>query len=845
MYTDGSRHHSAYVQNRTSSWKSNSHYWRISEAADEPINTETSDALSQYTSCERTSRHVSKSLNQIISYRSEQQEVEKMDTISKFIDEYKNPHGPDDSQSRSVRDDVDVFGSPYSSPNHLGVRQLVDHAANTTGISAFPESQHNVEQTTTYANREALRLTSGTRGADKSALAPPAGPPPSISAPLAPAFDYNGPLAFSQRHEQPSEVSSYGDTRDLLHFPPHSAADRYTSNQQVLQSSSSYSQLSSHLTPQVPRQTLQQAEDIFATNANQVAPKNIPAIWSKRVSSHNLSRNVSDNNFCNQSQDHEREGSPQPPISDDDLDRAEWETVGNVSPRRDVRASVGESLANYSISEGSHTSRDSLGFTSSFPLYEDLALEVDPLQYHHSTPLRDHSNPFNSILPPPQIDTDMPTGHRSRSSSAVSSSSSSGRIIGGRRTDTCSMPCSPQRECFPSTPWADLYAFSDKETQDLLASGPNDEILYEYEKDAYQNDSSCLHRSSSAMQPLSIAIPIDAARRSHGSEDRTPRENSFEKYTVIGSKGNLTGTPHGTGIYDAGSSVADNSSHGAVLDSSPSTLPTQHRNKRRILESPKPCNTTAELQVSPHSGKIVTAVVNQGSYNFRASSECSGGFGPMGPHLYIPPGSQERSSRIISHSLESPFPDPDRRAKRLSLCSPKTPRNVRRGGSRAAVLGQTKLRQMVLAPNAQILSSPDRNMNDPDPFVNDQSARPSTSNTNTPLRTTASRPVVQTVFANQHSPHLLCPERALDLEDEAERRKLSWVIFAVFCVLPPVLILYRWMGDMVIVNVTNGRFAYVDPRPKNIALGAGIAVNASIVAIILLPILIAHFAGSL
>lgn len=60
-----------------------------------------------------------------------------------------------------------------------------------------------------------------------------------------------------------------------------------------------------------------------------------------------------------------------------------------------------------------------------------------------------------------------------------------------------------------------------------------------------------------------------------------------------------------------------------------------------------------------------------------------------------------------------------------------------------------------------------------------------------------------------------------------------------------MLILYRWMGDSVIVNVTAGRFAHVSPRPKQIALRVGIAVNVGIVAGILLPVLISHAMGML
>ena len=104
---------------------------------------------------------------------------------------------------------------------------------------------------------------------------------------------------------------------------------------------------------------------------------------------------------------------------------------------------------------------------------------------------------------------------------------------------------------------------------------------------------------------------------------------------------------------------------------------------------------------------------------------------------------------------------------------------------------------------------------------------------------------MRTIIAYEHSPHLLCPERAEDPEEEVQRRKLSWWIFAMFCILPPMLILYRWFGDLVIVNVTKGRLHHVSAKPKRVALGVGIAVNLGLSSAILLPILIAHAMGVL
>jgi hypothetical protein len=125
------------------------------------------------------------------------------------------------------------------------------------------------------------------------------------------------------------------------------------------------------------------------------------------------------------------------------------------------------------------------------------------------------------------------------------------------------------------------------------------------------------------------------------------------------------------------------------------------------------------------------------------------------------------------------------------------------------------------------------------------SDRPSTSDTNTPLHRShlsiETYPVTaRTIIAHEHSPHLFCVEREANPEDEARRRKLSWLIFATFCLLPPCIILFRFLGDNVIASLTEGRLGHCTPHSKRTALIAGIAVNVGLVTAILVPILVAH-----
>tara|TARA_R110002003_G_scaffold54_16_gene4816 strand:- start:6933 stop:7394 length:462 start_codon:yes stop_codon:yes gene_type:complete len=152
---------------------------------------------------------------------------------------------------------------------------------------------------------------------------------------------------------------------------------------------------------------------------------------------------------------------------------------------------------------------------------------------------------------------------------------------------------------------------------------------------------------------------------------------------------------------------------------------------------------------------------------------------------------------------------------------------------------------MILSSEAarKTLSSADTNF----PRFMGGSERPSTSDTVTPLRPHLSVdtiPAARTLIAHQNSPHLLCPERAANPEDEERRRKLSWAILAAFCLLPPCIILFRIWGDTIIISLTEGRLGHCTTKSKKVALIAGITVNIGIATAIVVPIVIAHALGA-
>jgi hypothetical protein len=150
---------------------------------------------------------------------------------------------------------------------------------------------------------------------------------------------------------------------------------------------------------------------------------------------------------------------------------------------------------------------------------------------------------------------------------------------------------------------------------------------------------------------------------------------------------------------------------------------------------------------------------------------------------------------------------------------------------------------MVLAPGSarKTLSSAGTNFSQ---FIQG-SDRPSTSDTNTPLRPRArlsidSVPTVRSLVAHQHSPHLLFAEKTVLPENEERCRKLSWAILAVFCIVPPMMFIYPIYGDQAIASITKGELIFCTVKSKRVAFIGGIIVNIAILIAIVVPIVITN-----
>ncbi|EMD59535.1 hypothetical protein COCSADRAFT_100934 [Bipolaris sorokiniana ND90Pr] len=611
---------------------------------------------------------------------------------------------------------------------------------------------------------------------EQSVFAHSLGLPPQEVPPLAPAFEYNEPPCFPSTSgisgiTSNESADSYGDTRDLLYVSgyedsrqpnltqtlEHSSAFSQP-NINPLGPSSSYSQVETD-SPNTPKEALDQAEQIFQDTVNQQRTDNkIPAIWSRRNSgSQLLNRTVTNRSL----------GDDEPAAVEE---RDDWETVGGNSRDSKDHGSL-DSIADYSSDEGT---RNSLGLNSDGSLPSWVKQPQSPARsnyYNHPSPiLNQNSHPFRSSPPELNIRSDM------------------------RATpNTSSSP-------LPARP-ANLYAFGDKETQELLVSGPNENIVIDEPPAAHAPQSNVPENQDSASMSSAPGGPIGRGR-----------QTMLEKLSIVGSKGKLTDTPRETSTCKTIRSVTSTISP-SVRQSSAVGRQSSRSDYTGFYASPFPA-TGSVTRISQHQS-------THGLKHSRASSEMT----------LFP------SSKALRQAQETYSPLDGCRDLRNSTTFV---RNQRRT-SRSAVPGQTKLREMFLSPEARSTSSTKRT------HITHVVGgdRPSTSDTNTPLHRSFSSLEIYPATSRStigyiHSPHLLCVERKVNPEDEERRRKLSWMIFAAFCVLPPAIILFRFMGDSVIASMTDGHLGHCTPYSKRMALIAGIAVNISLVIAALVPVLVVH-----
>jgi len=824
IYTRDDRHKSNYQQDLSSTRNSHgNHLARYSDVdANNFANGYNQDSLYDYNGPNRVDRQMSRMFTQEAYQRSVEEGDPKADTISKLIDEY-NPEEMTDTTLPTQHEELSSMpghDASFSRPfvNSLGVDHIHQMMVET-GLHRLGTPQHG-DVISPVQRAVSMRPT----------FTQQPGSPPHGVAPLAPPFGYDDALFIPPYTGQSGILSqssgySYGNTRELLQIsqsntPVKPVASRtlepsssYSQPEvKPLEPSSLYSQAESAHSPSTPKEALNQAEQIFqdTVDKHQRGSK-IPAMWARRNSASLLLNKTATNRSSEAPHDSENPFEGEDGVIPEE--KADWETVGRNSPDSKVRQSM-DSIADYSSSEGT---RNSLGLDSDGSLPSWAKQAVSPARsgyYSHPSPKRtEHYHPFGSSPPELRPRASIRTAPNASSSPMVLSPPAS------RTTPVFHMSThSPNilghgavEQPFAFSPWADPYAFSDKETQELLASGPNDNIIVDQQREAPK------HRAHRDQQPQSNDTAATSSTADKHTFESSPigleRENTFEKFSVVGPKGNLTGTPRGTGMHEAGSSIADTSSPGVRLSSSVGRQ-SMRSDYTGFYASPFPA-TGSVTRISQSQPKNTLE-------HIRTSSETS--FSPK--------------SKCLDTVQES-SPNP---GSRQHIRSSTTFLRSQRRTSRSAVPGQTKLRHMFLAPEVRSTTS---TQSTHATRLMSGSDRPSTSDTNTPLR--PSHPSIdihplpaRSILIHEHSPHLLCVERDANPVDEARRRKLSWMIFGAFCLLPPCIILFRFLGDNVIASLTEGRLGHVTPQSKRTALIAGIAVNVGLVTVLLVPILVAH-----
>lgn len=825
IYTGDEHTRSTYAPSQMTVRNSNA-FAHMSGDASTLAREQTSEALYDYSAPRRTSRPISRPLTQEIFQRSLQQDNDKTDISSKFIDQCERLDSRNASQpvlSERGIGNAELVSSPSSALEDPVRNEPAEEPRVSSGLSQF---EFDLPETTNSGQSEEAMVPSvEVEHVGKPAIDEQVSLPPHMPAPLAPAFEYNEDYQatqFPHSSEIFSEASSYGDTIQLLQLPQSEVGDV---QEQALELSSPYSQPEASVS-RVPEEALDQAGEIFENVQAEQQNESIPAMWTQRNSG-NLLRDKRGVDKTSQKV-HEEQGTP---VAEDDAERGvgDWETVENNS--QGGQLSPGESLADYSDFDEED---DRLGFSSSLPVQEDSTLEPDSLRYQQPSPLGAHTHPFNSS--PPQLGSSLGVRSVAPGDAFFSSPASNPPALTAapaflKTHDHVESHISSPQQHPPFASWSYPFALSDKETQELLASGPNNEILYEPDplqiQDQGSEHSKEAENKASPYHSVHVQPPTSSSMDSRydgPTSERLEYQNSFETSSMLGPNGNIIGTPRGTGMHEVGNSEADNSDPGIEFGSRPYDRAQQ---TRAIASYTEPNQLSTVRCDIPEFVSSSDRDSNANRPSFYATPGRTASVHRVDPRPNSPDLSEETHERTPSLVTlfprpipESPFAGSSRRSSRHSPHhSLRWPSSVHRprGHSRASVPGQTKLRQMVLAPDAETLSS--SNSTRMSRFLGTaNSERPSSANTHLPLKINASEAALQAVMAKEHSPHLLCPERAVGEEQEAEQRKISWAIFAVFCILPPMLILYRSMADFVIVNVTKGRIFHAHPKPKRIAL---------------------------
>ncbi|MBE7180015.1 MAG: hypothetical protein INR71_02210, partial [Terriglobus roseus] len=230
----------------------------------------------------------------------------------------------------------------------------------------------------------------------------------------------------------------------------------------------------------------------------------------------------------------------------------------------------------------------------------------------------------------------------------------------------------------------------------LLSSGPNDEILYDgSSSSAYYGTSSPLTQSSPA--------PVSSEPIQH--------EDSFSKFTVLGPKANLTGTPQGTNMRDAGSSLANTSSppdqqwSSTPLRPFTSSPPTVERGTPELADQAEDEIQVADAASPSVRGKIQSTTPVPPEHPVSPASPRSHKSAKSSKDLHVADLAAQHAPRRTSSNVREGFETGNladlrerkrREREEKQLAAARKQAVAKNKHKRASVPGQTELREMEL-----------------------------------------------------------------------------------------------------------------------------------------------------
>lgn len=513
---------------------------------------------------------------------------------------------------------------------------------------------------------------------------------------------------------------------------------------------------------------------------------------------------------------------------DDEGDEHDWETVMDPSrpdmKREDTDFTIGEPFS----LEGLDRSRD---FPSQFGDQESENGRTNPpdagsgqqtLQpsydfrggvgfphYHALTAAPSTRNPWRQPSP-------LPAEHINPFSSSppqMSLSPETGRAAFHSRGDGIFTPTGQRTAFDTDMGLLESLRLTPQQEQAFLSSGPCDSILIDnnhYLQSPLESKASAAsHSPDHSGDSSNPAFPAVTT----SSDFALKRDNSFEKLAFLGPRGNLTGTPEGTGMRDAGSSLADTSSPLMPWASTPLRPP--------FMSSPL---TQSQLQSPPPSQFSPAQEPDRATSGHSSNPSETSAYSEDEAHRLS-------KQRLFQHRLQ---PSRDRRT---SLLSPKLT------GKRTSVRGQTGLREMRLASSHL---SEKGSMVPSDHTRLSHFVPASECGTDAPLRPVyTNRPREFILPRSQVSPHILpYPRPASSVYTVHRRRKqrLSWLIFVMLMFFPPFLVLYGFgKFDWLIMSFSKGEIQHCGRYQKKVALWTGVVASLILPAVAIALLLMYHF----